>query len=83
MSKKFLNKVNDGAIQLKIRMSNQADKIGKKLIENKGNFFEEAMKYVIGFVLAAIFLAIVYAILKNTIGPSLEKKAADLFNYSA
>lgn len=83
MRKSILNIINDGAVQLKIKVANQMNKIGTKLKEKDGNFFEEAMKYVIGFVLAALFLYIVYAILKNTIGPSLQKHAADLFNYSA
>ncbi|MFV0342781.1 MAG: DUF6133 family protein [Anaerocolumna sp.] len=67
----------------KIRLQRVGDAVVEKLKDDSGNFLEEALKYIIGIVVGALFLGGVYLLFKNIILPTLGTKVQDLFNFTA
>lgn len=67
----------------KIRLQRVGDAVAEKLKDDSGNFLEEALKYIIGIVVGALFLGGVYLLFKNIILPTLGTKVQDLFNFTA
>jgi hypothetical protein len=77
------NFITNKYIAARIKTRNVMEAVQEKLKEDSGNFFEEALKYILAFVVGALFLAGVYALIKNVVLPSLENKTEDMFNYTA
>jgi hypothetical protein len=50
--------------------------------ESGEGYIDTAVKILIAVVLGAVVLAGLYAILKNTVMPSIDQKIKDMFNYS-
>ena len=79
MNKLFLEK----SVALRIRAGRVLERVQEKLSENKGNFLEESIKYIIAFVIGALVLGGLYLLFKNIILPTLTTKTQEMFNYSA
>jgi hypothetical protein len=79
MKKLFIEKT----VALKVMVEGAFERVKEKLSEKKGSFLEEAIKYIIYFVLGALLLAGLYFLFKNIILPTLQTKTQEMFNYTA
>lgn len=75
--------ITEKYIIARIKTKKVIEVVQDKLKEDSGNFMEEALKYIIGIVIGALFLAGIYALVKNVVLPALETQTEDMFNYSA
>lgn len=79
MSKLFLEKT----VAIRVRGAKTLERVQEKLSEKKGSFLEEAIKYIMYFVIGALLLAGLYLLFKNIILPTLTQRTEQMFNYSA
>lgn len=82
-----MKKLNETMIQAKVKLQKAGETIGEKLYgklqESSGNFLEEALKYIIGAVIGALFLGGIYILFKNVIIPGLGSKVESIFDFTA
>ncbi|BCJ98393.1 DUF6133 family protein [Anaerocolumna chitinilytica] len=81
--RKFNEFTQKKIIAFKVKAAKVVEAAINKLSENNGNFLEEALKYIIGLVIGALFMGGIYLLFKNVIIPSVGTKVQDFFNFSA
>lgn len=66
-----------------LKFTNAKDKIKERLSDNSGQgSVETAIQILIAVVLGALILAGLYALMDDTILPTLTQKIQEMFNYS-
>lgn len=79
--RKLFKKVEDATFIAGLKTTEVFDKIKAKLIDNSGNWLDESFKYILAVVVGLLFLAGVYALIKDTVLPTLVNKVKDAFDF--
>lgn len=81
--KNWFRSVKERVIALRESNRLQAER-GELLKDESGEaYIGEAIKILIAVVVGALVLALIYALLKDTVFPTVTQKIKDLFNYTA
>lgn len=78
---KLLKKAENTTAMLKLRAKLGLDKIKDKLVDNSGNWLDESFKYILAVVVGLLFLSGIYALIKDTVLPTLVNKVKEAFSF--
>lgn len=78
----MMNKIMELKVNGAVKAIRLVDAVKEKLQEDSGNFIEEMIKYIIGFVLGALILGGLYLTVKNFILPAIQTNVMKLFDFS-
>lgn len=81
--KKFMNSMKKKVNNIGIKMICKAAQAKEVLADNRGEtYIDTAVKVLIAVVLGALLLAGLYALLGDTVLPTLTKRIKEMFDYA-
>lgn len=81
--KKFMNSMKKKVNNMGVKMMGKAAQAKEVLRENRAEgYIDTAVKILIAVVLGALLLAGLYALLGETVLPTLTQRIKEMFNYA-
>lgn len=81
--KKFMNSMKKKAQGMGVKMMCKAEQAKAVLADNRAEgYIDTAVKILIAVVLGALLLAGLYALLGETVLPTLTQRIKEMFNYA-